>query len=245
MTPDDPRECELRVLDAAPYVLGALSEEELESYGEHLSGCAECAAEVTVLQTAADSLALGVPPAQTPEDVRTRVMAIVNGEAELLRAAGHEADRPVRTRPRWRARLQPALAASGALVAGLLIGALAINSGSDSGSGTYTPTTQTIDALVSTPGYHATAALSKSGSHVELVVSGMPAPPLGRIYEVWLERGTQAPQPTNALFSVTSSGSGSVGVPGDLTGVSKVLVTSEPLGGSSQPTRPPVIVASV
>jgi len=244
MTPKDPGECERRVLDAAPYVLGALSDEELESYSAHLLGCAECATEVATLQTVADSLALGVPPARTPDSVRMRVMAVVNGEAELLHAAGHGADRPVRARPRWRALLQPALTAGGALVAGLLIGALAINSGSNNGSATHVRT-QTIEALVSTPGYHASAALSKSGSHVELVVSNMPAPPLGRIYEVWLERGTQAPQPTDALFSVTSSGSGSVGIPGDLAGVSKVLVTSEPLGGSLQPTRPPVIVASV
>ena len=65
----------------------------------------------------------------------------------------------------------------------------------------------------------------------------MPAPPPGRIYEVWLEHGTAAPQPTDALFSVTSPAAGSVGVPGDLHGVSKVLVTDEPLGGSLKPTR--------
>ena len=47
------------------------------------------------------------------------------------------------------------------------------------------------------------------------------------------------------LFSVTHSGAGSVGVPGSLSGVSKVLVTDEPLGGSLKPTRTPIIVASV
>jgi hypothetical protein len=72
----------------------------------------------------------------------------------------------------------------------------------------------------------------------------MPPPPPGRIYEIWLERGTQAPQPTDALFSVTSGGDGSADVPGDLRGVSKVLVTDEPLGGSAKPTRKPVIIAS-
>jgi hypothetical protein len=46
------------------------------------------------------------------------------------------------------------------------------------------------------------------------------------------------------LFSVTRTGSGSVGVP-YLRGVSKVLVTDEPLGGSLKPTREPVIVAKV
>ena len=241
MTPVDPHhECERSTIDASPYALGALDEQELESYREHLSGCVECAAEVAVLQTIVDSLALGVASTQTPDSVRVRLMAVVNGEAELLRAAGHEADRPARARSRWRTRLQPALATGAALAAGLLIGALAINNGSSQGTHT-----QTIEAAVTAPGYHATAALRKAGSHVELVVAGMPAPPRGRIYEVWLERGTQAPQPTDALFSVTSVGTGSVGVPGNLSGVSKVLVTDEPLGGSLTPTRTPVIVASV
>lgn len=238
--PAEPRECRRRAQDAASYVLGALPEHELESYREHLGDCVECAAEILALQPAADSLALGVVRVEAPPDLRARLMAVVGGEAELLRAAGHEADLPPRTRARWRARLVPALAATAALAAGLAIGALAIN------GGTNTVTrTQTIEAAVVAPGYNATAALQKSGSQVVLVVTGMPAPPPGRIYEVWLERGTHAPEPTEVLFSVTHSGGGSVGVPGSLEGVSKVLVTAEPLGGSLKPTREPVIVASI
>jgi hypothetical protein len=240
MTPTDPRECERRVQDAASYVLGALPEHELESYREHLSGCAECAAEILALQPAADSLALGVVRVEAPADLQARLMSVVGGEAELLHAAGREADLPPRGRVGWRARLAPALATAVALAAGLAIGALAIN-----GSTNTVTRTQTIQAAVATPGYHATAALQKVGSHVVLVVTGMPAPPPGHIYEVWLERGTRSPQPTDVLFSVTHSGGGSVGVPGSLEGVSKVLVTAEPLGGSLKPTREPVIVASI
>jgi anti-sigma-K factor RskA len=238
--PIDPRACERRAQDAAAYVLGALPEHELESYREHLLDCVQCTAEVAALQPAADSLALGVARVQAPADLRTRLMAVVGGEAELLHAAGHEADLPPRRREGWRARLAPALGAVAALAAGLAIGALAI------GGTTSTVTrTQTIQAAVVAPGHHATAVLRKVGSHVVLVLTGMPAPPPGRIYEVWLERGTQAPEPTDVLFSVTHSGGGSVGVPDTLEGVSKVLVTAEPLGGSPKPTREPVIVASI
>jgi anti-sigma-K factor RskA len=240
MSPIDRHECERRAQDAAAYVLGALPEQELASFHEHLDGCAECAAEVAMLQPAADSLALGVARVEAPPDLRGRLMAVVGGEAELLHAAGHEADLPPRRKAGWWARMAPALGAATALVAGLAIGALAIGGS----TGTVTKT-QTIDAAVATPGYDATAALEKSGSRVVLVLNGMPAPPPGHIYEVWLERGTQAPQPTDVLFSVTHSGGGSVGVPGSLRGVSKVLVTAEPLGGSLKPTREPVIVASI
>jgi hypothetical protein len=76
-----------------------------------------------------------------------------------------------------------------------------------------------------------------------LVVAGMRTPPEGRIYQIWLDRdnGT-APEPTEALFSVRK-GRASVNVPGDLSGVKRVLVTDEPVGGSEVPTRQPVIAA--
>lgn len=230
-------DCE-QCLEAGAYVLGALDEHEVDPYREHLASCPACREEVAQLQVPADSLAVAAPRAQAPEDLRGRLMSVVRGEAELLRAADLQADRPARAGPRWRLRLLPALAATGALAAGVLIGALAINTGSGQ-------QTQVIHAMVLTPGDRATAALRKVGSHVELEVTGMPAPPPGRIYEVWLERGSQPPEPTDVLFSVTGAGAGTVGVPSDLRGVSKVMVTDEPLGGSIKPTRNPVIVASV
>ena len=226
-------------VDAGAYVLGALQEHEVESYRTHLAACATCREEVAHLQEVADSLAIAVPRTPAPGDLRARLMTVVRGEAELLRAAGHEADRPARARSIWRWRLIPTLAATGALAAGVLIGALAVNPGSGQ-------QTRVIQAMVLPPaGHSATAALHKVDSHVELDVTGMPAPALGRIYEVWLKRGSQPPEPTDALFSVTGQGNGTVGVPGDLRGVNTVMVTEEPLGGSLKPTHSPVIVASV
>jgi hypothetical protein len=229
--------CE-RIDNAAAYVLGALEESELDAYRGHLTGCSACRDEVLLLQPVADSLAVGVPRVQAPEGLRARLMAVVHGEAELLRAAGHDADRPARARSRRRFWLLPSLASAGALGAGLLIGALAIGSGS-------TVRTRVIQATVVAPGAHANAALLQTGSRVVLDIVGLPAPPRGRIYEVWLERGSQPPRPTDVLFSVTLAGNGSVAVPGNLRGVSKVLVTDEPLGGSLHPTRNPIIVAPV
>jgi hypothetical protein len=45
------------------------------------------------------------------------------------------------------------------------------------------------------------------------------------------------------LFTVTSHGDATVGVPGSVSGVKVVMVTSEPLGGSKVPTTSPVIIA--
>ncbi len=234
--PEQRLDCE-RGADAAAYVLRALEEAEARTFGEHLTTCPICREEVAQLQAVADALAVGVPRVDAPPALAGRIMATVYAEAELLSAAGHAADRVAPARPARRG-LIPALAAAVALAAGLLIGAFAINTGSSQH-------TEVIRAAVVEPGHHVVADLHNVGGHLELVVQGMPAPPPGRIYEVWLERGTAAPQPTDALFSVTKTGNGTVGVPGDLHGLSDVLVTDEPLGGSLKPTRTPVIVAKV
>jgi len=80
------------------------------------------------------------------------------------------------------------------------------------------------------------ASLQRSAARAELVVSDMPEPPIGEVYELWLNRPGAPPKPTDALFMVTGAGNGSVEIPGSLLGVREVMVTSEPLGGSSSPT---------
>ena len=47
----------------------------------------------------------------------------------------------------------------------------------------------------------------------------------------------------STLFAVTSRGTADLGLPGGLTGVTRVLVTLEPAAGSRAPTTRPVIVA--
>lgn len=237
--------CEHSV-DAAPWVLAALEEQEAQTFSEHLEGCDHCRAEVAQLQVTADSLALAPPQLIAPLDLRARIMSTVHAEAELLKAAGHEADQPVRPRARRRWRLAPGFSAAGALAVGILIGAVAINGGSESKHSTAGPQTHVSQALVTSPGNRATAALRSTALHFELEVANLPAPPKGRIYEVWLlKAGSTAPTPTDALFSVDTHGNGLIGIPGNLKGVVKVLVTDEPLGGSLKPTRNPIIVASV
>ena len=80
--------------------------------------------------------------------------------------------------------------------------------------------------------------------HGRLVASDLPAPPNGRVYQVWLDKGGKAPEPTNALFSTRRDGSASVDVPGSLEGVRAVMVTDEPVGGSTKPTGRLLLTAS-
>jgi hypothetical protein len=220
-----------RCVDAAPYVLGALAEPE--PYGDHLATCAICQAEVAKLQPVVDTLARTVPPAAATARLRQRVLATVRSEAELLQAAGHEADEPPKPR-RWRSSRWAIVSTSIAIAASVAVAAIALNVGSSTRE-----RVRVGQVAASIQGAH--ASLHEFGDRAELVLSGMPQPRLGRIYEVWLNRRTGSPQPTDALFGVTSEGDGSVNVPNSLHGVKEVLVTSEPLGGSSHPSGSPVI----
>jgi anti-sigma-K factor RskA len=227
--------------DAAAYVLGALEDDELQRYGEHMQGCAQCRAEVAELQVVVDELPMSVPAAAAPEGLRERILADVRSEAELLNAAGHAADKPIESGRPWYRRHDFLLGAGAAATAGLAaLVAVLIAVGSSSHA-----------KIVVTPGKgvgtarSAEVSLKQGNGRAELIVAHMPPPSLGRIYEVWLVHDSGAPKPTNALFSVTSGGSGAVDVPNSLHGVKEVLVTSEPAGGSQHPTRAPVIAVAL
>ena len=226
--------------DAAAYVLGALQTAEAEAFRAHLATCAICRDEVVAFQEVVDQLPLTAPVQPVPAGLKRRVMTEVNAEAREQSAKGS-------VRSRWRIRLPPglfsavpapALALSAVvLVLAVTVGAIAIATGPGGGS-----STREYSASVTWPG---SAKLRVTGGRGELVVHGMPAPPRSKVYEVWLQRGQRQPSPTSALFSVTATGSGAVDVPGSLHGVSRVLVTPEPLGGSRVPTHAPVLVATI
>ncbi len=218
--------------DAAAYVLGALDRSEAEDFRRHLNSCVVCRDEVAALGYAVDALAVAVPEQPVPTGLRRRVM----------RGTGRhptQAERPPRRR--WPAVLsgsfvpRPALA-GGVLAAVMLaiVGAFELSPGGSDG-------TRLIRAAVTRVPGNARVVVTRG--RAELIVTHLPPPPAGRIYELWIKRGRQAPTPTDALFSVTASGAAEVGVPGNVRGVGTIMVTQEPSGGSLVPTHAPLIVA--
>jgi anti-sigma-K factor RskA len=230
-------DCEQRI-DAAAYVLGAL--EDSERYREHLAGCASCRAEVVELQPIVDLLGETAEPRVAPRALQARIMSSVRSEAELLHAAGARADEPpaarrrgILSRPLWQPAAGAALAAA---VAVALVLALSGGPGSPVRSHRAVLTSSVAGARV---------VLVERGSRGELVLRGMRQPPRGQIFEMWLKRGAGgAPQATDALFGVTRTGDATVNVPGGLHGVTEILVTHEPVGGSLHPTSAPLLHVS-
>lgn len=231
-TMSDRRDCGL---DAAAYVLGALEQDELEAFRAHLPGCPACREEVAALQHVADALPATVTPLAPPHDLRRRVLDAVRAEQKGA------APRPLPHRPTtpWYQRLpvavpRPAGVLGGAVAAAAVVVVAIVLATSGS------PSRRVIQASVRGNG---AAQLILTGGRAELAVSHFPSPGTGRIYQVWLQRPHRAPAPTHTLFGVTTAGGGEVGVAGDLHGVTEVLVTSEPTGGSPAPTTVPVITA--
>ena len=217
--------------DIAAYALGALEPAEAEQVTRHLETCAICRDELESFRSVVDLLPITAPAIEAPPALRHRVRRAIAAEPPLQTGAQASQDR----RPgSWRWSSRPALAVAGTVVAIAVALVIVFTSGGSS--------TRTVHAQVTGRG---SASLKISAGRGELVVRHVAPPPKGKIFEVWLVRGKRAPQPTNALFGVTASGNAEVDVPGSLHGVTQVLVTPEPAGGSRVPTHAPVIAAQL
>jgi anti-sigma-K factor RskA len=211
--------------DVAPYVLGALEPAEARAFAQHVQVCAVCRDEIAALTPVLDVLPTSVPRYEVSPALRRRVMHAVRSEPKTARRPGRSFRSWTHSAARVLPRPAVAVALAIAVAFGLVVGA---RSG---GSPTWM-----IEASVGP------AELRVAGGHGELIVDHLsPAPP-DRVYELWLQRGSRMPAPST-LFAVTSRGTAVVGVPGDLAGVTRVLVTVEPTGGSRVPTTRAVIVA--
>ncbi len=223
------------------YLLDALPDDERSGFEVHLDRCTFCREEVDFLRVASDALPAAVPQMAPPPELRGRIMAVVEREAQLLQAAKPET--PAATQaaaprleraPWWRrlsfAPLKPALAI--AAVALVLVGALggALIAGDDG-----PVPVRTVAGQAETPG--TAVRLVVSGDQGRLEADRLPRPPEGRVYQVWIKRvGREQPEPTDALFVPAADGRAATGVPGSLEGVEAILVTDEPAGGSPAPT---------
>ncbi|MEO8965997.1 MAG: anti-sigma factor [Solirubrobacteraceae bacterium] len=218
--------------DVAAYALHALDPVEAATFERHLEQCTICRDELTAFRSVIDALPMSVPAVTAPRKLKRRVMAAVT--AEPTRTA---APAPRRAWLPQFSILSPRLgmALAGVVAAVVIAGALVLPG---SGTSSRVVTAQVI-------GQSGSAKLRITDGHAELIVDHLAAPPAGKIYEVWLRRHGGPPIPTKALFSVTRSGAGDVEVPGDLGGVSAMMVTPEPAGGSPTPTHSPIIRAQL
>ena len=231
------------------YVLGACSPAEAADVAVHLAGCARCAATAQGLRDGADTL-LHVAPQQPPAGVKDRVMAPVRAEAALFEAAragayepptreaasSRRARRPSPPRPRPLAR--PPIAALVAVLVLTAVGGGLLARGL--GAGGPQTTVVVAQAEAGQP-RDATARLVLRGDRAQLRVRGLRDPGRGRVYQVWVRKNRQVPQPGGALLRVDARGAAQARLPGGVRRFDQVLVTAEPAAGSVRPTSVPVL----
>ncbi len=231
-------------VDAGAHVLKALPRDEHLAYVEHLTECASCRSEVEALRPVVDTMLIAAPQYAPPVALKSRIMAVVNAEAELLASAGAGADRPPRAEPARRrfrlpgfaAPLRPAFA--GALACALL--GLGVVGGVLSQQGGSDAPRVAEGRVVASIGK---ARLMQTGDKATLELTGMPSPPKGQVYQVWFDKGDGRFRPTHTLFNVRSDGRAKVAIEEPVKGVQKIAVTAERSGGALEPSSAPVITA--
>ncbi|WP_185981558.1 anti-sigma factor [Skermania sp. ID1734] len=165
-----------------------------------------------------------------PPTLRVRVLTAI-GQAG--------AASPRRSRPRrWLIGVAAAAAAVVLVGIGVIVGHQTVG----------TPTTSTAEQVITAADARTTTALfprggaatvvySKSANAAILLLSGVQAPPTGRVYQMWLVG--KAPQPVSAGIMTGQQVSAATTVVPDLDGATALAFSVEPPGGSPQPTTQP------
>lgn len=227
--------------EVGAYLLGALTELEIEAFERHVMGCADCRDELERLRVAAEALPRSVTQLNPPPHLKDSLMREVAQGVKPAKARAFGLR--MRVRPTY-ARMRPTMAwASAAFVlfVGVLAGAgvvAALNSGDDA---------RTVAASVDrvrVPDGSASLMIPSRGSDAAVLrVQGMPRLPAGLVYEVWVKRGNDVVP--ESLFTVSKDGSGAAAVPDGVDGASQVMVTRERSGGVSAPTGAPIVTVGI
>lgn len=226
--------------ELAAYLLGALDPAEIVVFERHLEGCESCREEMRWLAPALDALPETVERLQPPPQLRERLLAEVQADAGRAEQASTPAQPGLFARlraalgPHWRP-----LAAGAAvlLIAAAVVGYVVGNNGAGGGGGNAT-------TVESTAGSGIVAAVSMEGTaHGRIELTNVKPLPHDKVLEAWVERDGEV-EAVPTLFVPNGAGEASTRI-GDMRGVSTVMVTQEPPGGSAAPTSKPIVTVSI
>ncbi|MEU8585923.1 anti-sigma factor [Streptomyces sp. NPDC048664] len=230
------------------YALHALPDEERAAFERHLSGCESCAQEVAEFTATAARLA-----SASSVPVRTALRDRVLHRITTVRQAppGSPSLERVRHRvPGWGGLARWGLAAC--LAAAAAFGGTAVwqyeraqdarqqatraERTADEVAGVLSASdARTRSARVG--GGNGTLVVSARRDRAVFVASDMPAPPAGKVYQLWFADGGR--MRSAGLMDPDRAGQ-TVLMRGRVDGASGVGITVEPAGGSPEPTTTPV-----
>ncbi|MCZ7457260.1 anti-sigma factor [Streptomyces sp. WMMC940] len=252
---------------AGAYVLHALPEDERRAFEDHLASCAVCAREIADLSDSAARLAQPVT-AEPPEHLRRRVLERIAVTPQAPYAPRVPREQPEEEVPQARAAagepapfgtgrspvpriLQLALAACAALaVAFGGVAAWQYQAAEQARSQLHWAEERyagVADVLAApdvelhtqqlADGGTGTVAVSRSQDAAVFFATGVPPLPVGQTYALWFsEDGSYRPA---GLVSGAEAQDMQM-LNGPVSGATAVGITIEPVGGSLQPTSPPL-----
>lgn len=236
----------------ASYSIGALPEDEMPLIRDHILMCEECMQEADAFAAAVPALALTVEPVGLPPGFTDSVLGQIRGDQPAAAS--------VPARRSW--SLFPRLAVGSlAIVTALLAGAF-LDARGDARQAerelialeqTVERNEEVLSSLVRhDDGWRLEGATGAVGRMVPtqggatFAAAGLPVPPEGHVYQLWLLRGAcgETPcAPTSAGLFDVDSGLVVVDVDVSVRNFAGAAVTLEPAGGSEQPTTDPLLAS--
>jgi anti-sigma-K factor RskA len=227
------------------YVLGALPEEERLSFEDYLAAHPERQAEIDELGAVAGLLAFSPQEQEPSPELRSRIMEVVEAEAEPRR--GRRQSTFARVRDYLSVR-SLALGAAVLLVIGLLSWNVALQVQVEDLRGQVEDArdqrqTQTIQLEGSWADQGANAEVASiHKNQVILVARNLPSVPEDKTCQIWvISKGVPKPsglfQPDGNMIATPITNS--------IANADVIAVTVEPAGGSEKPTSDPVLLAEL
>lgn len=215
----------------APYVLGAVPQNEMAFVRAHILSCDECMTEADSYARVAEKLPLVVAPVALPKGFAERVIAAA--------APPHAAALPAKKERRW--SLAPALSAAALVVAFAVLTTSFIQTRND-----LHRQEMAVSALLRAGdesmglqgGSGAVAKMVAANGHSSLVVAGLDPAPGNHVYQLWIQR--DGAMESGGTFDV-KEGVAVVNTEWDLDQYEGAAITIEPSGGSPQPTSQPIL----
>ncbi|WP_432478124.1 anti-sigma factor [Nocardioides sp. GXQ0305] len=229
------------------YAVDAVDDLERAAFERHLAECEDCRLELASLREASAALAAG-EQLTPPDRLREQVLAGIGSIRPLPPEV--EPEVPPATASTRRRFRPAALVAAAAAVVVLGVGTPVVWQQVTDDTSQAPPTVteaermqRVLDAedaeeyVQRVDGAEVTVVRSPSLNAAVLTADGMPAPPDGKVYELWLDHEEQGMVPAGLM----SGEDHQVMFEGDPATALGAGITLEPEGGSEEPTSAPMV----
>lgn len=219
----------------APYVLGAVPQNEMAFVRAHILSCDECMTEADSFAQVAEKLPLAVQPVALPAGFAERVLAAAGPVEETKGSEVVTLDK--RRRPAF-----VSVMAAAAMLMAIAVMAVSLLQTQKDLHRQEVAVSALLRAGDESMGLQGTsgavAKMVAANGHSSLVVAGLGSAPSNHTYQLWIQR--EGKMESAGTFDV-EEGVAVLNTEWDLDEYEGAAITIEPAGGSPQPTSQPIL----